>query len=379
MKVQMRANSQPNFTSNINTEKHISSLGKRTVMLLSDIDGTWKSSKAEFNPNFEKLNNSIREIVKRCQNSGINFLWGYVTARPPERVMEALVKPPHMSITYNGGLIHIGGMSRMNLVDNDWEKRLKASGFTSDLANGILKHLTKNPEYRGLEISTVGKVVNNPAADGCPYSLAVCIKTDSIKLDKESGETSSIFDPKTYKTPNQVKKLMEELEEKLKTSGAKYDISPAYLFVGKPYVMFDIAADSANKGLAVNHVSRNIPKENLIIAGDGGNDISMMDNDGRNVIVVGPDNKLREKVLRLDKDNVILQPADMPCSEGVFNGIISAMKKITQGLKQKGVIKEEPSLDDIISRPSGSSSDDRWAEYYAYQDETAALKMLLQD
>lgn len=341
-----------------------------TFLILSDIDGTWKPSTPDGSKVMQTLNNTINQITERCKRVGMNVFFGYVTARPPARTINSGVTPPHLTITYNGGLIHENSPSKVNAISQKWDKLNKKSNFDSVGILGIISDITKNSDkYKNMKIKTVGEVVGNSEADECKYISTICIPTNSISLDKAKSETTEIFNPATYQTPNQIREFMNELEAKFKAEDINYKMSPAYLFSGKPYVMFDVAAPHANKGDAVNYVARNLNHKNLIIAGDGGNDISMMDDDGRNVIIVGHDKVLREKAGDLKKDNVIMRNPDEPSSLGVLNGIIDVLKQKAKDLYKKGLISAEPDLNNFQSPKNKPSSAEMWEEYYRFKDD----------
>ena len=347
-----------------------------TFLLASDIDGTWKSAKPELAKYSKILDNAIIQISENCAKVGINFHYGQVTARPAARVVSENITPGQFTMTDNGTTIWQGAPRLVTRpIAQEWEKIHKDSGFETDRLLGLVYGLLPNPRFRGMEVETVGVVVKNPAADGCKYIASLCIPNESIKLDAAKGETAEIFDKANYKTPSQVKEYMAELESQMKELGINYQISPAYLFSGKPYVMFDIAAPHANKGDAVRYMAKNLDPKNVIVAGDGGNDIAMMDNDGRSVIVVGNDKQLKDSVAKLTNNLVVIEDdAEKPCSIALLDGLVKVLKTKSHELFEKGLIKSEPDLDHLVLEPRANDSATAWKDYFNSQDEKEAFK-----
>ena len=334
-------------------------------MIASDIDGTWKSPDKIEALDASVLDNLMRQLIDKCKNVGINVFYGQITARPPVRVVQENIISPNFTMTYNGGVIHDNGPHPINKILSSWEKIHKQTNFNADNILELSKNIANAPKYQGLKIETVGQVVKNPAADGCKFISSICIHNDSIVLDASKGETNEIFDKAKYKTPSQVKDFMTDLETQLKAQGVKYKISPAYLFAGKPIVMFDIAAPNANKGDAVNYLAKKIKTQNLIVAGDGGNDIAMMPDDGRNVIVVGSDLQLKDYASKLTKSKVVI--ADNPkasCSLNLFEGIVKVLKSKTDQLYKKGQIEIKPDFDNFEFEPITNTAASKVADYY---------------
>lgn len=315
------------------------------VLILSDIDGTWVGKDLEA---LKGLNKEIKRICWDYTNVGVRTFWGYITARPPSRTVKSgAIMPPNMTICYNGGKIFRGSPSMLKGLDlEEWRRLNNQSGFNSDTIFSMAKELIQKPEHKNLSIQTVGEVVGNLEADACCHVATLCIKNESIKLGAD--ETSEIFTAEKFKIPNQVSSFLSELENQIKLQNIQYKITPPYLFSGKPYVMFDIAAPHANKGEAVNFMIKDYDSRNVIIIGDGGNDISMMDDDGRNIVIVGKDHILREKVQNLKQDSIIVRPPDEPCSQGVLEGIKQHLANICQRLKRDGV------LEDTFQNPNNS-------------------------
>jgi len=109
-----------------------------------------------------------------------------------------------------------------------------------------------------------------------------------------------------------------------------------YPFHGKPYLKFDIS--SVDKGDAIEFLRQRqgIQPEHVIIAGDGGNDISMMLNpqgrdDGRRAIVVGPNSQLRAAAGQVA--HALLQEPAQDSSLAVLDGVRRHLGDITRELK----------------------------------------------
>lgn len=337
----------------------------RTFLIASDIDGTWKSADKTQARDASVLDNLMKQLIEKCKKAGINIFYGQVTARPPVRVMQENIISPNFTLTYNGGVIHENGPHPINKILGSWEKIHKQTKFNADNIIELSKNIANAPKYQGLKIETVGQVVKNPAADGCKFISSICVHNDSITLDASKGETSEIFDKAKYKTPSQIKDFMADLETQLKAQGVKYKISPAYLFAGKPIVMFDIAAPNANKGDAINYLTKKVKTQNIIVAGDVGNDIAMMPDDGRNVIAVGNDLQLKDYVSKLTKSKVVI--ADDPnasCSVNLFDGIVKVLKSKTDQLYKKGQIEIKPDFDNFEFEPITNTAAAKVADYY---------------
>jgi len=341
--------------------------GTPRVMILSDLDGTWVGKDKEA---LAKLNEEMRRTCEDYTNSGLKVFWGYITARPPSRTLKSgAVMPPHQTVCYNGGKIFRGLPNSIKGLDvQDWARLNSAEGFESEKIFSMAEDVIKTPKYENLKAQTVGSVVNNLEADACPSVATLCIENESVKL--VADETNEIFTEAKFKVPNQVKEFLSDLEEKIKDKKIPYNITGPYLFSGKPYVMFDVAAPKANKGDAVNFLTQKFDKRNVIVIGDGGNDITMMDDDGRNIIAVGKDHILRERVQGLKNDSVIIRPEDEACSTGVLQGIKQHLFNISERLKKEGALDKNFSVSKSSSYPwehkaEKLSSEEAWRQYYA--------------
>lgn len=319
-------------------------LNPKKVLFLSDLDGTWLSkSKA----NRQALDDGVKELRDEFAQRGVELKFGYVTARPPERVAQENLPTPDYTITFNGGRIDVGtGLRSGNSSGylrtaalSSWEAVNMASGFTADLALRECKNLLNSGAFGGLSVQTIGEVVQNPAADDCQHAVHFCFDhskielTEDEKTDANGNSIPDLFEQETFRAPAQLQTLTAALQKTLAEGGIAHEISPAYPYHGKPYVMFDVATPTANKGDAVDFLrdQEGVGKSHLIIAGDGGNDISMMrddmgGDDGRRAIVVGPNKGLRDAASGLK--NAILEPADMDCSLGVLHGLRTHLESI---------------------------------------------------
>jgi hydroxymethylpyrimidine pyrophosphatase-like HAD family hydrolase len=110
-------------------------------------------------------------------------------------------------------------------------------------------------------------------------------------------------------------------------------MSTAYPFAGKPIVMFDVSSPLADKGDAIEYLRdrEHVRPDHVIVAGDGGNDITMMRtkdgvDEGRRAIAVGGGSELYRSARELK--NAILQPAEMDCAEAVLDGLEKHLEAI---------------------------------------------------
>jgi hydroxymethylpyrimidine pyrophosphatase-like HAD family hydrolase len=322
---------------------NISTSQPKKVLFLSDLDGTWLSPNKA---NRAALDEGVKALQDEYRPRGIDLEFGYVTARPPERVAKENLPTPSYTITFNGGRIDQGsgvlaakgGWTKSQPL-NSWEELNKATGFTATQALGECKELLATGNFGQLTVQTIGEVIQNPAADDCDYAAHLCFDlskvelTEAEKKDANGNQIPDIFEPETFEAPAQLKALTGAMHKGLDQDGYQHEISPLYLFHGKPYAMVDVATPLANKGVAVDFLrqQQGVDPENLIIAGDGGNDISMMrdpkgKDDGRRAIVVGPETKLRQAAKGLS--HAILAPADKDCSLGVLDGLRTHLEQI---------------------------------------------------
>lgn len=316
---------------------NINSSARKKVLFLSDLDGTWLSKKPE---NRAKLDKEILEIRDEYRTRGVDLKFGFITARPPQRTAKENLPAPDWTVTYNGAKISRGGPGKKapsgefvaQEADKNWVETNRATGFNTLTAARQLDGLLEQKQFSNLTIKTVGEVVDNPSADANEFTAAICVDQESIKLTKSEKRDANkngipdLFEAETFTPPKQLQRLVKALDQKLEEEGVGHQVSPLYLFHGKPYVMFDVASPHANKGDAVSFLQQQeqVTPEHTIVAGDGGNDIAMMTgpdgkDEGRRSIVVGGDAGLTGAAAKLR--NSILRPAKEDSSLGVLAGL----------------------------------------------------------
>lgn len=303
--------------------------GKRDVIALIDYDGTYEDPKhPEAKTTLEK---GLAKLRKQYAKKDINFMPSIVTARPKVRLMQKNPTPEvQWSITQNGGEI-VNGLPTPDKKDYpQWVALNESTGFKAKKVQDTVFEIARKPEFSSFKVLTMGEVVQNPAASECEYMQPFCIKLDEIKLDTD--ESKEILEDKSYKTPKQIKNLVNQVEESLKKQGVQFEITEPYLFKGKPFLIFDVASPFANKAKATEFLIKqlDIEPKNVIVAGDGGNDISMMVDDGRNLVIVGENKSLRQNASMLLNDNVIIRPSGEPSSIGVLEGLKSHLDEIAK-------------------------------------------------
>ena len=299
------------------------------VLFLSDLDGTWLSPNAE---NRKTLDQGVLELKHEAASKGVDLQFGYISARPLERIQQENLPPSDWSIADNGGYIF---KKEETAPVRDWEERKLAFDFTSKRAFDSVQELLRDPQFAGLSVTSVGNVVGNPAADACPDMAVICIRNDSVRL--AVGETKEQLEADNFDAPSQVEAFAQAIAARLQEEGAQFQHSPVYPFHGKPYVMFDLA--SVNKGDAIAYLKEkgNLRPDHIIIAGDGGNDIAMMldqkgQDDGRRAIVVGENSKLREAARAVNR--AIIQSPEEDCSLGVLAGLRQHVQEIIAQVNQ---------------------------------------------
>ena len=324
----------PNLTAPKSSNMNFA--GKRDVLAPIDWDGTFEDPKhPETRAVLEK---GLADLRSEYAQKGINFMPCIITARPKARLMQKNPTPAvQWAITQNGGEITKGLPAPGSKEIQSWIKLNESTGFDKKGVNDVVFSTAKEDKFSDLEVVTIGDVVHNPAASECEFMQPFCIKLDSIKL--ENDENPEILTDKAYQTPKQIKGFIDKIEDKLKDQGIEFEINQPYLFKGEPYLMFDIASPYANKGKAVDFLMNelDVAPENVIVAGDGGNDIAMMkaaegdkDGDGRNLIIVGGNKALRQNASLLFNNNVVVRPADEPSSLGVLAGLKMHLQQIAE-------------------------------------------------
>lgn len=316
----------------------------KRVLFLSDLDGTWLSKDPK---NRQALDEGVQVLKDEFRQRGVDLEFGYVTARPPVRVAAEKLPEPDWTLTYNGGFIHQGtpgafgpdGAYVVRPQLRQWQNLNEATGFEAAVAMASLKHVLADPRYAGLQVKTVGEVVGTPAADACPAVAHLCIDETSVALtpeervDANGNGRPDVFEKESFRAPEQVRHLVDDLSASLQQQGVQFRVSPIYPFAGKPIVMFDVASPHADKGRAVEFLRdlEGVAADHVIIAGDGGNDIAMMrrhdgSDDGRRAIVVGGEKALYDAALQLR--NVVARPAEEDCSLGVLAGLREHLEDI---------------------------------------------------
>jgi HAD superfamily hydrolase (TIGR01484 family) len=310
---------------------------RKKVLFLSDLDGTWLSKSPS---NRAQLDREIFEIRDEYADKGLDLKFGYITARPPERVEKESLPTPDWTVTYNGAQVNVGdpgdfngnGLFTEHQRFDKWDQKNEKTGFEAEAAYGELRNLLRTEKFSNLSFKTVGQVVQNPAADANQFTTSLCFDQAQVRLtpeekkDLNNNGVADVFEAETFQAPEQIKELAQTLGAKLADAGIGHQVSPAYLFHGKPYIMFDVASPLANKGEAVSFLQQEerVTPEHVIVAGDGGNDISMMTgrngrDEGRRSIVVGGDSGLVSAASGLK--NAIIQPAELDSAQGVLSGL----------------------------------------------------------
>lgn len=307
--------------------------GNRDVIALIDYDGTYEDP--QHPKTKKKLEKGLAKLRKKYAKQNINFMPSIVTARPSVRLMQE--NPSSIiqwSITQNGGEITNGLPTHGKKNNPKWIALNESTGFKAKKVQDTVFETAKKPEFSNFKVLTMGEVVNNPAANECEYMQPFCIKIDEIKLEKD--ETKDILEDNNYKTPKQVKNLINQIKENLKKQDVQFEITGPYLFNSKPYLVFDVASPFANKAKATEFLIKElkIKPQNVIVAGDGGNDISMMIDDGRNLVIVGKNKNLREKASMHLNNRTIIRPSSEPSSIGVLRGLKFHLHEIAKKIKK---------------------------------------------
>lgn len=303
------------------------------VLFLSDLDGTWLGKeRALLDQGMDSLKDEYRE-------KGIDLEFGYVTARPPERLDKNLPQPDY-KITFNGARVE----DRDGEL-NDWLELNERSRFDKEEVREELDELLEEePEFQGLSYQTVGQVVGNPASDASRYFTSFCFPLGSLTLepqeraDRDHDGVPDILEKSHYEVPAQIADLANELTDELEDEGMGFRVNSPYIFHGKPFIKMDITAPEATKGEAVSFLAEreHVRPDHLIVACDGGNDVSMVelngDDDGRRTIVVGHEHNLREAGSA--RKNGIVRPENEDSSRGVYLGLRQHLDAIVADLER---------------------------------------------
>lgn len=314
--------------------------GKRDIISFIDYDGTYEDPKHPESKSV--LEKGLATLKAKYAKKDINFMPCIVTARPKVRIMQKNPTPEvSWTITQNGGEI-VKGLPTPDKTDLvNWKALNESTGFKAKQVQETVFKITEHSDFANLKVVTIGDVVKNPAASECEFMQPFCVALDNIKLSE--GETPEILTDSSYKTPKQIKQFVDTIKNTLKAQGVNFEINEPYLFKGMPYLMFDIATPYANKENAIKFLLKelDIEPENVIVAGDGGNDIVMMKplegnaaGDGRNLIIVGENKNLRQSASLLFNDSVVIRPATEASSIGVLEGLKIHLESIAKRMKK---------------------------------------------
>ena len=317
----------------------------KKALFLSDLDGTWLSKDPEQRA---ALDEGILQLREEYREKGLDLRFGYVTARPPERVQKEGLPTPDWTITFNGARVDQGSGFSLD-AEGDlqkveafpaWESLNKQTKFHSQQALETCRNLVASGSFGPLGVSTIGALIDNPAADDSPYAahlvfdLNSVVLTEGEKADHNGNGIPDIFEPQSFSPPEQLQDLKKQLSAALQDCSMQTQMSDLYLFHGKPYAVLDVASARADKGQAVDFVRRQegVEPDHLIIAGDGGNDISMVTtpngDDGRRAIIVGPDQQLRKAAENLGR--AILAPPEMDSAQAVLSGLKQHLSELVE-------------------------------------------------
>ncbi|HEY4003355.1 MAG TPA: HAD hydrolase family protein [Candidatus Xenobia bacterium] len=324
----------------------------QTVLAMFDYDGTWNDPR---DPNARQfLDQALVEMKDEFRSQGIDLKFGVVSARDPKGISVLnLPKSMDFTVSQNGSEIQIGGPGVTQngqwvptpMVEA-WKNKNDSYHFDKTQVKSIMDGLLKEPKYSNLQYLGLAAVCGVPSAESSPYMYTPCFKYDSIKLtpeeqvDANHNGTPDVLEKATYKTPQQMQDFMGDLNKQLKAAGVQSVLSPAYPYMGQPYVMFDATTPSAQKGDAINYLKDmlGIPADHVIVGGDGGNDISMAhdlngQDDGRRFIAVSGESDLYAAAGELQ--HAILQPGQMTSSLGIMDGMRRHLKEIAAEINQQ--------------------------------------------
>lgn len=312
---------------NRGTNNYTNFQGKRDAIAFIDYDGTYEDPKHPESKSI--LEDGLAKLKAKYAKKGINFMPCIVTARPKARIMQKNPTPEiAWTITQNGGEI-VKGLPTPDKTDlAHWKVLNEGTGFKAKQVQEAVFKIAEHADFANLKVVKIEDVVKNPAASECEFMQPFCIALDNITLDK--SESPEILSESNYKTPKQISRFVETIKSTLKKQGVNFEINEPYLFKGMPYLMFDIATPFANKENAIKFLLKelDIAPENVIVAGDGGNDIVMMKplegnpaGDGRNLIIVGENKGLRQSASLLFNNSAVIRPSTEPSSLGVLEGL----------------------------------------------------------
>jgi|GEM_PF-1845582 len=329
-----------------------------SVLFLCDFDGTFyhrEKSLPYNNPvsidGARKLKDGLIKLIQEAKDRGINLLFGYATARNGESIMnppgigfeEAGIKMPEPDycITVNGSEIHKGDPRQEELKYTDWAEANRATGFNGIVIEKAIQEVGK--KYKNLEIVPTGDIVQPKGDCQGEFVKSMCVFDRTPEKHEGNNPLPGEIQVKEY-----LNELRKELKKHNQIEKKNYLITGPYPFKGEDSCMiFEVSSPIAHKGDAVNFLLKDIRREkdidpeNVIIACDGGNDISMCTNkehpegDGRKLIIVGDNKKLRETASKLVFNNVMLRPQNEVSSLGVLAGLKAHLNEIHTKIREK--------------------------------------------
>ena len=322
------------------------------VLFLSDIDGTWLANSKK-TPDSKKikdiLNENVQKLIKDAKEKNINLMLAYITGRPSSRLMEVGLPKPDFSIVQNGGEIYKGYPKDKTQNMPEWVKLNKETHFDAKILEKAIKELSDNPKFKNLKVVGVGDVVHNPEASACDYMKTICIKNNSIKRTLGEKYNKTPFH-ETKQVCKYVLALQRTLQDNGMVKGKNYIMAAPSSFTSAPYVEINISSPKSQKEEAIKflmkHINQNggnIKNKNTIIACNGQNDITMCTDrtsgngygDGRRLIIVGDNVKLRQKASALFNNDIIMRPASEPSSLGVLIGLKEHLNNIWNKIQKK--------------------------------------------
>ena len=250
------------MASNHQIQKRLVTANK---MLISDIDGTLISETG----NYEGLD-ELRGLLKNREN---RFVFGVATGRSLEKVQEVLTEydmpTPDVIISSVGSYIYYG-LNERN-IDKGWHKHI---------------HYRWNREKIVEAISSVQGVKEQEPENQNPFKISYYIEEDGY--DEQSLEAALA--------------PFSRVINVMITRGAYLDILPR----------------RGSKGRAVRYISQKwaIPLSQTLVCGDSGNDLDMISNTSK-AIVVGNHSKELEHL----RDNRKVYFADKESSAGILEGL----------------------------------------------------------
>jgi len=309
--------------------------GNERVLFFSDLDGTCLEHRlpATLEREAEQaMGAGIDALDNQCKAQGIDLIRGYITARPPSRIISQKLPDADFTITHNGALIYEGLPTHEKKPLASWLSVQQSSGFYPRQVKDLALTLGKN-RYPALKITTIEEVLGIPKHEADMFQVQFCVAADSIPLQRD--ETPKQFSQSSFKAPQQLLNFYTDLCRQLHAKGISFQSTPPYPSSLKnlPYLQFDISAPKADKDNALAFLMKtlDVRPDHLIVAGDGQNDTDLKINDGRKVIVVGPNQALRRDVAQaVSPRNVVFRPSREVSSLGVLNGLKAQLQAIQE-------------------------------------------------